>query len=57
LASRTFNVLEKTRIGKYFRTTVPQEVRSILNLEEGDDIIWIQEENRISVDRARKEVA
>ena len=57
MASRTFNVLEKTRIGKYFRTTVPQEVRSILNLEEGDDIIWIQEENRISVDRARKEVA
>jgi bifunctional DNA-binding transcriptional regulator/antitoxin component of YhaV-PrlF toxin-antitoxin module len=49
--------LEKTRVGVSYRTTVPEGVRKLLRLEKGDEIIWIQEGERIIVDRARKEIS
>lgn len=54
--TKTYAILEKTKIGRYFRTTVPEEVRKIMDLEEGDEIIWVQDGKKILIDRARKEV-
>ena len=42
-------VLKVTRLGRYHRTTVPEEVRKLLGLREGDEIEWIFEGNRITV--------
>lgn len=38
-----------TRIGKYFRTTVPREVRKLLGLRENDEIEWIFENGKIII--------
>ena len=54
--AKTYAVLGKTKIGAYFRTTVPQEVRNLLELKQNDEIVWIQEGERIVVDKARKEI-
>ena len=40
-------VLAVTRIGKFYRTTIPREVRKLLELNEGDEIEWIFEDNRV----------
>jgi len=42
-------VLAITRIGKYYRTTVPREVRKILELNENDEIEWVLENDKIVV--------
>lgn len=39
-------VLRITKLGKYHRITVSEEVRKLLELREGDEIAWILEENR-----------
>jgi len=41
--------LAVTRIGKYYRTTVPREVRKILELNENDEIEWVFENDKIVV--------
>ena len=45
--------LKVTRMGKYSRTTVPEEVRKLLNLREGDEIVWVLEGNKIVVEKRR----
>jgi len=42
-------VLAVTRIGKYYRTTVPREVRKLLNIKENDEIEWIFEDSKIII--------
>ncbi len=42
-------VLAKTRIGKYYRTTVPREVRKILEVKENDIVEWVLEKDKIIV--------
>jgi len=42
-------VLAKTKVGKYFRTTVPREVRKILEIKENDTVEWVLERDRIIV--------
>ena len=42
-------VLAKTRIGKYYRTTVPREVRKILEVKENDMVEWVLEKDKIIV--------
>ncbi|MEM2112086.1 MAG: AbrB/MazE/SpoVT family DNA-binding domain-containing protein [Candidatus Bathyarchaeia archaeon] len=42
-------VLNKTRIGKYFRTTVPSEVRKFLEVDDGDQIEWVFNDGKIMV--------
>jgi len=54
--TKTYAILDKTKVGRLNRTTVPEQVRELLRLKEGDDIIWIQEGNKVLVDRAKKEV-
>lgn len=39
-------VLAVTRVGKYYRTTVPREVRKILELREEDSIEWFSKEGK-----------
>lgn len=46
-------VLARTRIGKYFRTTVPREVRKILEVSESDEIEWVFENGMIIVKKPR----
>jgi len=46
-------VLAVTRVGKNFRTTVPREVRKILELKENDEIEWILESNNKIIVRKR----
>jgi len=48
-------VLKTTKLGKYNRTTVPREVRKLLDLREGDEIAWILEENKIVVEKKNKQ--
>ena len=52
----TYAILAKTRIGAYFRTTVPEEVRRILKLGKGDEIVWILDRDKVIIDKAKKEV-
>jgi len=40
-------ILARTKVGKYFRTTVPREVRRILEIEENDVVEWVLEGDRI----------
>lgn len=42
-----------TRIGKYHRTTVPREVRKILELNENDEVEWVLESDKIVVRKRR----
>ena len=52
---KTYAILAKTKIGKLNRTTVPEQVRELLHVDEGDEVVWIQEGNRVYVENARKE--
>jgi len=47
--------LATTRIGKYYRTTVPREVRKILGIGINDEIVWILEGNKIVVMKKAKD--
>ena len=42
-------ILKTTKLGRYHRTTVPEEVRKPLDLREGNKIAWILEGSRIIV--------
>jgi len=42
-------ILATTRVGRYFRTTIPREVRKILDINENDVIEWIFEDGKIIV--------
>lgn len=53
-AAEFMPMLAITRIGKYYRTTVPREVRKILELEENDEIEWVLENGRIIVKKRDK---
>ena len=35
------SVLAVTRIGRYYRTTVPREIHKLLGIKENDEIEWI----------------
>ena len=49
-------ILQKTRIGKCYRTTVPEKVREMLKLGMGDEIVWVKEGDKVIVENARREV-
>ena len=49
-------VLASTKLGRYNRTTVPNEVRKLLGLSEGDEILWILEEDKIVVEKGEGNV-
>jgi len=47
-------VLARTRVDKNNRTTVPREVRKLLEVANGDTIEWVYEEGRIYVRKANR---
>jgi len=47
--------LATTRIGKYYRTTVPREVRKLLGINENDLIEWVFEDGKVIVRKASGE--
>ena len=46
-------VLARTKVGKYFRTTVPREVRKILEIKENDIVEWVLENNKIIIKKSK----
>jgi len=42
-------ILSRTRIGRYNRTTVPEEARKFLEVKEGDEIEWVFSDGKIYV--------
>ena len=48
-------VLAFIKIGKYYRTTVPREVRNILGLKENDEIEWVLDNGKIIIRKASGE--
>jgi bifunctional DNA-binding transcriptional regulator/antitoxin component of YhaV-PrlF toxin-antitoxin module len=48
-------VLAKTKIGRYFRTTVPREMRKILEVTENDVIEWVFEDGKVVVRRGDRD--
>jgi AbrB family looped-hinge helix DNA binding protein len=44
-------LLSRTKLGRDLRTTVPREVRKILDIKEGDTVEWVFEDGRIIVRR------
>jgi len=44
-------ILASTKLGRYNRTTVPSDVRKLLGLSEGDDVLWVLEEGRIVIEK------
>ncbi len=42
-------LLKITRVGKYNRTTIPAEVRKLLDLQEGDEVAWFFENGNITI--------
>jgi AbrB family looped-hinge helix DNA binding protein len=44
-------LLSRTKLGRDLRTTVPREVRKILDIKEGDIVEWVFEDGKIIVRR------
>ncbi len=42
-------ILAVTRVGRYYRTTIPREVRKLLELEENDEVEWLFEDGKLIV--------
>ncbi|MEM2288240.1 MAG: AbrB/MazE/SpoVT family DNA-binding domain-containing protein [Sulfolobales archaeon] len=41
--------MARTRIGRYYRTTIPREVRKLLELRENDEVEWVFENGVVYV--------
>lgn len=48
-------LLRITRVGKYNRTTIPGEVRKLLDLQEGDEVAWLFENGKIIIEKYIKD--
>jgi len=47
-------VLSVTRVGRYYRTTIPREVRKLLDINENDEIEWLFESGKIIVKKRKR---
>ncbi|MEM4571028.1 MAG: AbrB/MazE/SpoVT family DNA-binding domain-containing protein [Desulfurococcaceae archaeon] len=45
--------IARTRVGRYYRTTIPREVRKLLELRESDEVEWVFENGAIYIRKAR----
>ncbi|MEM1696276.1 MAG: AbrB/MazE/SpoVT family DNA-binding domain-containing protein [Desulfurococcaceae archaeon] len=46
-------VIARTRIGRYYRTTIPREVRKLPELRENDEVEWVFENGMVYVKKAQ----
>jgi AbrB family looped-hinge helix DNA binding protein len=44
--------LDKTKLGKFNRTTIPESVRKLLQVREGDYVEWIFNDGKIFIRKA-----
>jgi len=42
-------VLAVTRVGRYYRTTIPREVRRLLGIGENDEVEWVFEDGKVVI--------
>jgi bifunctional DNA-binding transcriptional regulator/antitoxin component of YhaV-PrlF toxin-antitoxin module len=47
-------MLSVTRVGRYYRTTVPREVRKLLGVNEFDVVEWVFEDGKIIMRKGGK---
>ncbi|MEM4966498.1 MAG: AbrB/MazE/SpoVT family DNA-binding domain-containing protein [Sulfolobales archaeon] len=47
-------VMARTRIGRYYRTTIPREIRKLLELRENDEIEWVFENGTVYIRKAQR---
>lgn len=47
-------IISKTKIGRYYRTTVPREVRKLLELKENDVVEWVFENGVVYIRKAQR---
>jgi len=47
-------VMARTRVGRYYRTTVPREVRKLLELRENDEVEWVFENGVVYVRKTQR---
>jgi len=45
-------ILDKTRVGRYYRTTIPESVRKFLEVKEGDEVEWVFNDDKIYIRKA-----
>jgi bifunctional DNA-binding transcriptional regulator/antitoxin component of YhaV-PrlF toxin-antitoxin module len=48
-------VLDKTRLGRFYRTTVPESVRKFLDVGQGDFVEWVFNDGKIYIRKASRE--
>jgi AbrB family looped-hinge helix DNA binding protein len=48
-------ILEKTKVGRANRTTIPESIRKLLQIKEGDFLEWIFDNGRIFIRKAPQE--
>jgi AbrB family looped-hinge helix DNA binding protein len=55
MPSNQKRLLKITVLGRYNRTTVPGEVRKLLNLKEGSKVAWYYENGKIIVENPEED--
>jgi AbrB family looped-hinge helix DNA binding protein len=48
-------ILDKTKVGRANRTTIPESIRKLLQIKEGDFLEWIFDNGRIFIRKAPQE--
>ena len=43
--------MKKTKVDQLGRTSVPAEIRRLLNINDGDKLVWRQEEGKIIIEK------
>jgi len=46
--------MARTRVGRYYRTTIPREVRKLLELRDNDEVEWVFENGAVYVRKAQR---
>ncbi len=48
--------IARARVGRYYKTTIPREVRKLLELRENDEVEWVFENRAVYVRKAQRRV-
>jgi len=46
--------MARTRVGRYYRTTIPREVSKLLELRDNDEVEWVFENGAVYVRKAQR---
>jgi len=45
-------VIGYTKVSEKFLTTIPKDVRKLLRLEIGDNVVWIEQNGKVCIKKA-----